>query len=384
MKNAFLSFTILILSFTILSKLEAETSLGNAVKYDILVAVDESGDYTKVQDAINAAPDNSTNRTIIFIKPGIYKEKILVPAEKKKLTLVGDSWETTILTYDDHGKITSDYASTRVKAEDFFAENITFQNTIDSRNGGSQAAALHIDADRAIFHKCNITGFQDTYYLKSNTRSYMKDCIIDGTTDFIYGSGIALFENCIIRNRKDSHVTASNQALGKNKFGFVFKNCAIEKYPGETVSKASLGRPWGKGANVVYLNCTIGNHIRSQGFAPWSTDPSHKYYQNMNTAFFGVYDCIGEGFQPEKLLPQVQLLNDSVAAEYTKENIFAAGSTTAVTLKGDWNPVIKNDACTSIISPKKLNENSTRSFYSFVPDSFQLASRFIPFICIYN
>lgn len=336
MKLSTISFIIILLSVSCITKV--------STSYDMVVAADGSGDYTKVQDAIDAAPDNSSHRTLIFIKPGTYKEKILVPSEKKNLTLKGESFETTILTYDDHARIESEYASTIIKAEDFFAESITFQNTIDSRvNDGSQAAALQILADRAILFKCKITGFQDTYYLKTNTRSYMKDCIIDGTTDFIYGSGIALFENCTIRNRKDSHITASSQKFGQNKFGFVFKNCSIIKYPGESVSKASLGRPWKDGARTVYLNCSIGRHIRPQGFATWSTNPEHNYYHNIETAFYALYNCKGDDYNPDSLLSVVRQLSDEEAAEYTKENIFAANSTTAVNLIGDWNPIIEDD-----------------------------------------
>ncbi|MBC8472198.1 MAG: pectin esterase [Planctomycetes bacterium] len=238
---------------------------------DLVVAADGSGDYKNVQDAINAVPKNRSTRTVIFIKPGTYKEKIRAPSDKKKLKLMGESYKTTILTYDDHAGKTKDYASTRIYADDFFAEQITFQNTIDSRKGGAQAAALRVDADRAVFYQCRITGYQDTYYTGGNKRSYHKDCIIEGTTDFIYGDGIALFEDCTINNRKDSHITAHSQKLKNgqpaNKFGYVFKDCEIKLYPGEKVSKASLGRPWGNAARVVYLNCMIGAHIRKEGWS---------------------------------------------------------------------------------------------------------------------
>ena len=100
---------------------------------DVIVAADGSGDFKTVQEAIDAVTTNETTRTVIFIKPGTYKEKIKVPAEKRNLTLMGESYETTILTYDDHAKTTKDYASTRVYADDFYAENLTFQNTIDSQ-----------------------------------------------------------------------------------------------------------------------------------------------------------------------------------------------------------------------------------------------------------
>lgn len=216
---------------------------------DFVVAADGSGDFRKVQAAIDSAPKNKSTLTVIFIKPGTYKEKIRVPSDMRNLKLMGESYENTTLTFDDHAKTTKDYASTRIYADDFVAEKLTFQNTIDSRQGGGQAAALRVDGDRAIFYQCRITGYQDTYYTGGNKRSYHKDCIIEGTTDFIYGDGIALFEDCTINNRKDSHITAHSQKLKNghpaNRFGYVFKNCEIKLYPGETVSKASLGRPWG-------------------------------------------------------------------------------------------------------------------------------------------
>lgn len=161
---------------------------------DLIVSGDGSGDYKKVQDAVDAVPKNKSTPTVIFIKPGTYREKISVPSDLQHLRLVGASYKNTILTYDDYAGKTKDYAGTRILADDFYAENLTFQNTIDSRSGikGGQAAALRVDGDRAVFYKCRITGFQDTYYTGGNKRSYHKDCIIEGTTDFIYGDGIAV------------------------------------------------------------------------------------------------------------------------------------------------------------------------------------------------
>jgi len=303
---------------------------------DMVVAQDGSGDFTKVQDAINAVPSNKSIQTVIFIKPGTYKEKINVSADKKNLKFLGESYENTVLTYDDHAKKTKNYASTRIYADDFCAENVTFQNTIDSRKGGSQAAALRVDGDRAVFYKCRIMGFQDTYYTGGNKRSYHRDCVIIGTTDFIYGDGIALFENCTIYNRKDSHVTAHCQKLkdgkSQNEFGYVFKHCKIKAYPGETVTKASLGRPWGNGARVVYLYCEIGSHIRDEGWSIWRGRENHK------TAYYAEYKNSGPGHKPESRLDWTHQLTDEEAAAYTKENIFKANTTTAVTLEGDWNP----------------------------------------------
>ncbi|MDQ8199707.1 pectinesterase family protein [Pelagicoccus enzymogenes] len=312
---------------------------GQTVRNHLVVARDGAGDFASVQEAIDASPSNSESRFVIFIKPGTYKEKIRVPAEKSMLKLVGESYETVILTYDDHAKITSDYASTRIYADDFYAENITFQNTIDSRSGGSQAAALRVDGDRAIFYRCRMTGFQDTYYLGGNRRSYNKDCIIEGTTDFIYGDGISLFEDCTINLRKDSHITAHSQRLvdGKpvNEFGYVFKNCRIQLYLGETVSKASLGRPWREGARVVYLNCYIPEQIRPEGWSVWNQNSNHE------TTYFAEYRNTGPGSNPSDRLPWTHQLSETEAAAYTIENIFRADTTSAVALEGDWIPLIE-------------------------------------------
>jgi pectinesterase len=313
---------------------------------ELVVAADGSGDFLNVQDAVDAVPLNASTRTVIRIKPGTYREKIRVPQEAINLSLIGQSYENTILTFDDYAGKTPNYASTLVLADDFYAENITFQNTVDSRSGldNGQAAALRIEGDRVVFFQCRIMGFQDTYYTGRNKRSYHKDCVIEGTTDFIYGDGIALFEDCTIINRKDSHITAHSQKLrgGEHvsKFGYVFLNCTIVKHAEEQVTHASLGRPWGNAARVVYLNCDLGEHIRAEGWSEWAGRENHQ------TAFFAEYNNRGPGYQPNQRLPWTYQLTDAQASEYTKQNIFRANTTSAVHFASDWNPDIK------ILSPQ--------------------------------
>jgi pectinesterase len=336
------------------------------LKYDIIVAKDGSGNFTKVQDAFDAVPDNSVKRTIIYVKAGIYKEKLTLISAKQNVTLMGESYENTILTYDDYAEIaggTSKSFSTLIEANDFYAENITFKNTIDSNlpqyKKGGQAVALMVNGDRITFHNCKISGFQDTFYLKANKRTYIKDCIIDGTTDFIFGSGIALFENCFIQSKRDSYITASNQDVGKNKYGFVFKDCVIMPYSKDAATKVSLGRPWGAGANVVFIHCYEESHITPGGWSVWSKDPEHKTYNNWKTTFYAEYDCYGSGYRPANRIEWSHQLSQTVASEYTIEKIFAANATTANKLETDWNPIIENEQCKSILPSKKAkNANS--------------------------
>lgn len=331
--------------------------------YDIVVAKDGSGNFTKVQDAFDAVPDNNSKRTIIFIKAGIYKEKLKLVSGKKNVTLIGESYKNTILTYDDYAEIaggTSKSFSTLIEADDLYAENITFENTIDSNlpqyKKGGQAVALMVNGDRNIFHNCKISGFQDTFYLKANKRTYIKDCIIDGTTDFIFGSAIALFENCFIKSKSDSYITASNQDIGKNKYGFVFKDCVIMADSKTDVTKVSLGRPWGAGANVVFINCFEESHIIPEGWSVWSTDPEHKAFNNWKTTFYAEYNCYGSGYQTNNRITWSHQLNETEASDYTKEKIFAANTTTASKFEDNWNPVIENDYCKFILPSKKAKD----------------------------
>lgn len=362
MKKTLLTFYFLLISFS--TALHAQK---NKTVYDIVVAVDGSGNYTKVQDAFNAVPDNNTKQTIIFIKPGTYKEKLKL-TKNKKVKLIGESYKTTILSFDDYAEIaggTSKSFSVLIEADDFFAENITFENTISSElpqyKKGGQAVALMVNGDRVIFHNCKMSGFQDTFYLKANKRSYIKDCIIDGTTDFIFGSGIALFENCVIQCRKDSYITAGNHEAGKSKYGFVFKDCVIMKYPNSVISKVSLGRPWGAGANTVFIHSYEESIIISEGWSIWSKDPENKAYDNWKTSFYAEYDCYGPGSNTDNRISWSRQLKKTEASEYTKEKIFAANTTTANNLEGDWNPVIEKDKCDSVL-PSKKAKNADSNF----------------------
>ena len=74
------------------------------VKYDFVVAKDGTGNFKTVQEAINAVPDFRKNETIIFIKKGIYKEKLILAESKSLITFIGESKDSTIITYDDYNR----------------------------------------------------------------------------------------------------------------------------------------------------------------------------------------------------------------------------------------------------------------------------------------
>jgi len=283
----------------------------------ITVAQDGSGDFTKIQDAINASPSFPYEKVVINIKNGTYNEKVRIPEWNTHLVLIGESKENTIIAFDDNfkkinlGRNSTFYTATvLVEADDFSASNLTIKNT-SGDNG--QAIALSVVGNRVKILNCIISGNQDTLYLSGKAaKQYFKDCYIEGTTDFIFGGATALFENCTIHSIKSSYVTAASTPEGI-PFGFVFKNCKLTANSDATA--VYLGRPWRIFAKTVFINCNMDKHIRTEGWENWSKPEAKK------NAFYAEYNCKGEGFQPKKRVLWSHQLTKKEAEKYTTENI---------------------------------------------------------------
>lgn len=301
-------------------------NLSASAQTKIIVAQDGSGNYKTVQSALNAIPINNKKPITILIKNGIYKEKLHLDSSKNFVKLIGEDKFKTILTYDDHtGKVSpqGDTINTRtsatfvVKANDFFAENITFQN--DAGFTAGQAVGLESDGDKASFYNCRIVGNQDILFTNNdNNRQYYKDCYIEGTTDFIFGSSTVWFEHCHIHSKKKSHVTAASTPQ-EHPFGYVLNNCVLT---GDTsLHTATMGRPWRPYASVTYIHCYIGQHIRAEGWSNWNNTDSYK------TARYSEYENFGPGADKTKRVVWSHQLNDDEIKKYTLKNVL-----------GNWDP----------------------------------------------
>lgn len=283
----------------------------------ITVAQDGSGDFTKIQDAIYATPAFPYEKVTIFIKNGIYNEKVRIPEWNTHVFLKGESKENTIITFDDNfsrialGRNSTFYTYTLlVEGDDFTASNLTIKNTSGEHG---QAIALSVVASRAKIINCNLLGNQDTLYLSGKeAKQYFKDCYIEGTTDFIFGGATALFENCTIHSIKSSYITAASTPEGTS-FGFVFKNCKLTASP--EAKEVYLGRPWRIYAKTVFINCEMGKQIKPEGWENWSKPEAEK------KAFYAEYNCTGEGFQPSKRVKWSFQLSKKEATQYSIENI---------------------------------------------------------------
>ena len=254
----------------------------------LYVNPDGSGDYTAIQPAIDAVP--SGHRGIIYIAPGIYDENIYAGRKgdsDRFISLIGADPATTILTSSvsrGSGSATyNDCAALNVYTPCFYAEGLTIRNT--SGNNG-QAEALYTAGDAHVFKNCILSGFQDTYKANVGARGYFKDCIIEGGTDFIYDGGLEWFEDCEIRSLKGGqYITAPGSAsvsmtkvmypeLVNTNFyaGLFFNNCRLTAGEGVADNSYYLGRPWDDRSGTMFLNCTIGSHIRPEGWYIWNAD----------------------------------------------------------------------------------------------------------------
>jgi pectinesterase len=247
----------------------------------IYVRKEGVGDYTTIQAALDAIPLHNKKPVTIFIVNGVYEEKLHLDSTKDFVTLIGENKFNTILTWNDHtGKLSpkGDTINTRtswsflIKANNFTAYNITFQN--DAGFTAGQAVAVESDGDQAIFRNCRFIGNQDVLFTNSAaSRQYYEHCYIEGTTDFIFGSSTAWFEQCHIHSKKNSHVTAASTPQD-HPYGYVFNDCMLT---GDTaLNNVTLGRPWRPFASVTYIYCYIDRHIKPEGWSNWNTTDNYK------------------------------------------------------------------------------------------------------------
>ncbi|MHA4739027.1 pectinesterase family protein [Dyadobacter sp. MSC1_007] len=328
--NMFLKFNCIV---WILACSIAASAQVQVVEQKFTVAQDGSGDFKTIQEAVNAVRDHSERKAVISIKKGIYREKLVIPAWKKNIALIGESREGTIITNGNYsgqdfpGKDFtqntkySTYTSytVLVQANDCSIQNLTIENT--ARRVG-QAVALAMEADRIEVVNCNILGNQDTLYTSKDGRNYFKNCLITGTTDFIFGEATAVFQDCIIKSLANSYITAASTTQ-KQRFGFVFFNCKLTA--SEEATKVFLGRPWRPYAKTVFIDTDMGGHIAKEGWDPWKGDKM--FPEKEKTTFYAEFNSKGEGASPQARIGWSHQLTKDERKNYTLKNIF-----------GDWVP----------------------------------------------
>ncbi len=280
----------------------------------LYVAADGTGDFFSVQRAVDAAPADGAT---ILVAPGTYRESVDI--DKPNIRLIGsrqDASETVIV--DDKSAGTSGgtlhSATMNVRADNFLAENLTIQNNWNATHPqlpvGSQALALLVTGDKAVFHNVRLLGNQDTLYAGSRNcspdgqpcapaRQYFSDCYIAGNVDFIFGDGKAVFDRCEIHSTPHSEgfITAQGKHYPSEDSGFVFTHCRLTADPG--VSGVFLGRPWRPYATAVFLDTEMGGHIVPGGWREWHPGETH----SIETAYYAEFRSTGPGAQTAEREP---------------------------------------------------------------------------------
>ena len=332
---------------TLILTLLTIVSIQAANNYDnpdtIVVARDGTGQFRNITEAIEVCRAFMEYHKVIYVKKGIYKEKVIIPQWLTNIEICGEDRDQTIITYDDHANIVMDARfwpaetseqlmalgnraklgtfrsfTVRVDANDITFKNITIENNA-ARLG--QAVALHTQGDQLVFVNCRFLGNQDTVYTgMPHTRILFDHCYIEGTTDFIFGPSTAWFENCDIYCKINSYITAASTPQDV-AYGYIFNNCRITTAP--EVTKMYLGRPWRDYGYTLFMNCELPRQILPEGWHHWEKERE-------KTARYLEYNNRGEGASTEKRVSWSRLLTKKEAQQITLENVFRINNT--------WNP----------------------------------------------
>jgi pectinesterase len=295
----------------------------------LTVAQDGSGDYTSIQSAINAVRVHPLEPATIYIKNGTYRERVTIPDNKPDLTLVGESAEHTIITYDLFAQQldaegvqlgTFRTATLTVAADDFAMENVTVVNSAGYGKDIGQALALYVSGDRQSFRGVRLLANQDTFYT-ARGRQYFDRCYIEGHVDYIFGSGTVVFDHCEIHTLRNGYITAASTPK-HTAYGFVFLDCQLGG-PAE-VDTVFLGRPWRPHAHTVFIRSWISHHIKPEGWDNWR-DPN-----NESTVRYMEYGSYGPGADKASRVSWARTLSSDEAEEYTVERVLSGAD--------GWNP----------------------------------------------
>ncbi|PKA52941.1 Pectinesterase/pectinesterase inhibitor PPE8B [Apostasia shenzhenica] len=264
-------------------KVERRLLQATGVSPDVTVAKDGSGTFTTVAAAVDAAPEKSDRRYVIYVKRGIYTENVEININKWNLMIIGDGMNATIISGSRNvidGWTTFRSATFAVSGKGFIARDVSMENTAGPAK--HQAVALRSDSDLSVFYRCEISGYQDSLYAHS-LRQFYRDCRISGTVDFIFGNAAAAIQNCQITARlalpdQKNTVTAQGRKDPNQNTGFVLQFCNftaaadLAASGNQTATPTYLGRPWKEYSKTAILQSYMGSVIRPEGWLPWNGD----------------------------------------------------------------------------------------------------------------
>ncbi|KAL2608990.1 hypothetical protein R1flu_027563 [Riccia fluitans] len=302
------------------------------ITVDVTVALDGSGKYKKIQDAVDSAPEKSKTRYVIRIKAGKYKENVIVDKSRQNIMFIGDGQGKTIITGSKSvvgsGVTTSLTGTLTVLGKGFIGRDFTVENTAGAIN--HQAVALRVNADMSAFWRCTFTGFQDTLYTHAY-RQFYKQCTVTGTVDFIFGNAAVVLQDCTILadvgiQGQQNTYTAQGRLDPNMNTGISFHKCTIDATPAlkkaTSPAQTFLGRPWKPYAVTVFMQSTLGSIVDPTGWMLWNGDTTRS-----STVYYAEYKNTGAGSGTSKRVNwSFQITNPTVAQKFTPNKLLSASS----------------------------------------------------------
>jgi len=321
-----------------------------APAYDARV-MKSGGTHPSLAAALAAAPRDERLYRILLGR-GRWEEKLTVT--RPNVELVGEDRHATILSSaiaSGHPKRgggtwgTFGSATLTIEAPGFTARNLTVENGFDYvgnlrtravKDAQAVALALGNAADKTLIDGVDLVGFQDSFYLRSG-RAFVRDCMISGNVDFIFGSAAAMFERCEIRSRLrpgealQGYIAAPSTHRSQ-RFGLVFSRCRLIREAGVPDRSVYLGRPWRAGGNVellgaaTFLDCWMDAHIHPEGWTWMGYKGPGGYPMRLEPgdARLAEYGSTGPGATRAQ---SRRLLSAAEARAYSRPAMF-----------GDWRP----------------------------------------------
>jgi PelA/Pel-15E family pectate lyase len=299
---------------------------GQAPARSDAIVASSGAPYRSVQAAIDAAPNYSTGRWVIHVKPGTYREVVHVPRGKAPIALVGEDPSTTTITFDRKASdLGSDgvaigtfrSATMFVEGDDVVIDNLTIEN---AAGPVGQAVALRIDGDRVVVRNSRLLGWQDTL-LVNRGRHFFEDTFIAGHVDFVFGAATAFFSRCHLHAWRDGYLTAASTPA-EQKYGLVFADGVVT---GEPEVKTYLGRPWRDFAQTTFVRNVMGAAVVPAGWHNWDQPAREK------TSRYVEFGSSGPGaLALERRAPWAKGLTPAEAQALTA-GVVLAGS-------DNWNP----------------------------------------------
>ena len=264
----------------------------------IIVAKDGSGDFKTIQEAINSVQSTNRERTIIFIKNGVYSEKIFI--EKSNLAIIGESADSTMIIYAELRKNwrqnnPNDYGSAVINIKNGITDILFCSLTIHNNYGDLYGDNDHAFAirggegvTRIIIDSCKvISGGGDTVSLwnKDDGMYYHSNSYFEGWVDYVCPRGYCYIENSIFYGHNLTAALWHDGSMNENH-KFVLRNCRFDGEKG-----FPLGRfHWD--AQFYFIGCTFSENMADKKifFAP-STPPRTLNWGESRQYFF---NCHGE------------------------------------------------------------------------------------------